>query len=179
MRLASVDSLCELASKETTGEFAKLSMDYLVDMLNDEIEEVRLNAVNSCKKLAFRVPVLLEDQLENVLTSCLPDARSDIRHSTHGLLANCRLLSRNCLDRTILELLKSMSKYPEDQQSIFQAFRDLGQHHPHFVSALTPKLLSVHPYFDTCETDVSDPAYAAKLIMILNAAKERFKICFE
>jgi hypothetical protein len=69
-----------LAAKETTGDFAKQSMDYMVDMLNDEIEGVRLNAINNCVRLASRVPVLLEDQNENVLTSCLPDSRREIRY---------------------------------------------------------------------------------------------------
>ena len=148
-------------------------MDYLVDMLNDEIEEVRLNAVTSCKKLASKVPVLLEDQLENVLTSCLPDARADIRFSTHGLLAACRLLSRNCLERTIRELLKSLEKYPDDRNSIFEAFRDLGSHHPHFVSALTPKLLEVHPFFDTKETDISGKGYNT-ICLVLGGHRVQF-----
>ena len=52
--MASIYSLSELASKESSGHFAKISMDYLVDMLNDEIEEVRLQAVNSCCKLASK-----------------------------------------------------------------------------------------------------------------------------
>ena len=104
-----------------------MSIDYLVDMLNDEIEEVRLQAINCCCRLAPLVPVLLEDQLENVLTSCLPDARQDIRSATHRLLAECALLSRQCLDVTILELLKSLEKYPSDQYSIYKAFRDLGK----------------------------------------------------
>jgi HEAT repeat protein len=80
VRVAALDALCTLAAKETTGDFAKQSMDYMVDMLNDEIEGVRLNAINNCVRLASRVPVLLEDQNENVLTSCLPDSRREIRY---------------------------------------------------------------------------------------------------
>ena len=46
----------------------------------------------------------------------------------------------------------------------------LGKNHPNFVAALTPKLLDLHPFFDTREIDISDANYAAKMIMILNAA---------
>ena len=67
VRVASIHSLAELAFKEKSGNFAKVAMDYLVDMLNDEIENVRLQAINSCCKLASVVSVLLEDQLGNVL----------------------------------------------------------------------------------------------------------------
>ena len=171
VRVASIHSLAELAHKEKSGNFAKVAMDYLVDMLNDEIENVRLQAINSCCKLASRVPVLLEDQLENVLKGCLPDARQDIRLSTHRLLASCSLLSRDSLMTTIEELLKSLQKYPADQYSIYTAFRDLGKNHPNFVAALTPKLLELHPFFDTQEIDISDTEHAAKMILILNASK--------
>ena len=163
--------MAELAHKEKSGNFAKVAMDYLVDMLNDEIENVRLQAINSCCKLASVVPVLLEDQLENVLKGCLPDARQDIRLSTHRLLASCSLLSRDSLMTTIEELLKSLQKYPADQYSIYTAFRDLGKNHPNFVAALTPKLLELHPFFDTQEIDISDTEHAAKMILILNASK--------
>ena len=171
VRVASIHSLAELAHKEKSGNFAKVAMDYLVDMLNDEIENVRLQAINSCCKLASVVPVLLEDQLENVLKGCLPDARQDIRLSTHRLLASCSLLSRDSLMTTIEELLKSLQKYPADQYSIYTAFRDLGKNHPNFVAALTPKLLELHPFFDTQEIDISDTEHAAKMILILNASK--------
>ena len=171
VRVASIHSLAELAHKEKSGNFAKVAMDYLVDMLNDEIENVRLQAINSCCKLASVVPVLLEDQLENVLKGCLPDARQDIRLSTHRLLASCSLLSRDSLMTTIEELLKSLQKYPADQYSIYTAFRDLGKNHPNFVAALTPKLLELHPFFDTQEIDISDTEHAAKMVLILNASK--------
>lgn len=88
------------------------------------------------------------------------------------MLSCCRLLSKKCLNRTVEELIRSLIKFPDDQSSIYEAFRDLGKHHPHFTAALTPELLNVHPFFDTCETDISDASYAAKLILILNAASD-------
>ena len=64
VRNASIDSLCELASH--SPGFAKLSQDFLVDMFNDEIESVRLNAINSLRKIAHHF-LLREDQLEIML----------------------------------------------------------------------------------------------------------------
>ncbi|CAG5112796.1 Oidioi.mRNA.OKI2018_I69.chr2.g6972.t1.cds [Oikopleura dioica] len=107
VRVASLNSLCTLAAKESTGDFAKQSMDYMVDMLNDELEIVRLNAINNCVKLASRVPVLLEDQNVNnfypSITVLLPSS------------------VQKCLNRTVEELIRSLQKFPEDQSSIYEA----------------------------------------------------------
>ena len=35
---------------------------------------------------------------------------------------------------------------------------NLGQHHPSLVVAMTPDLLSLHPYFESVEPDLDDPA---------------------
>lgn len=43
VRLASLDALCNLAIK--LASFASQSLDFVVDMFNDEIEEVRLKVL--------------------------------------------------------------------------------------------------------------------------------------
>ena len=65
VRNAAVDSLCELATHSPT--FAKLSQDFLVDMFNDEIESVRLNAINSLRRICGHF-LLREDQLDVMLS---------------------------------------------------------------------------------------------------------------
>lgn len=46
--------------------FAVLSQDSIIDMVNDEIESVRLNAINSLRKLSKHL-VLRDDQLDIIL----------------------------------------------------------------------------------------------------------------
>ena len=75
VRSAAVDSLCELADQHPV--FARLSLDFLVDMFNDEIESVRLNAIHSLRKISRHV-VLREDQLETIL-GVLEDYSGEIR----------------------------------------------------------------------------------------------------
>jgi integrator complex subunit 4 len=64
VRNAALDSLCELAVQ--SPRFALLTQDSVIDMVNDEIESVRLNAINSLRKLS-RYLSLRDDQLDIVL----------------------------------------------------------------------------------------------------------------
>ena len=64
VRNSSIDSVCELAL--VSKEFANQCQDFLFDMFNDEIDSVRLNAINSLRKIS-RFVVVREDQLEIVL----------------------------------------------------------------------------------------------------------------
>jgi len=56
--------LCQLAL--VSPQFAILSLDFLVDMFNDEIEEVRLKAIECITKISKFI-ILREDQLEIML----------------------------------------------------------------------------------------------------------------
>ena len=64
VRNASVNSLCSLS--QINSQFAQMSLDFLVDMFNDEIEDVRLKAIDSLTKIS-KYTVLREDQLETIL----------------------------------------------------------------------------------------------------------------
>lgn len=64
VRSAALDSLCQLAL--SNPRFATLSLDFLVDMYNDEIEEVRLKAIDCMTKISQLI-ILREDQLEIIL----------------------------------------------------------------------------------------------------------------
>ncbi|CAF88389.1 unnamed protein product, partial [Tetraodon nigroviridis] len=46
-----------------------------------------------------------------------------------------------------------------------------GSRHPTLVVPLVPELLNTHPYFDTPEPDMDDPAYMAVLVLVFNAAR--------
>jgi len=61
-----VDSLCTLSMAR--GDFAELALDFLVDMFNDEIEAVRLKAIDGLTKVSRQI-VLWEDQLETILAA--------------------------------------------------------------------------------------------------------------
>ena len=66
VRSAAIDSICELSTH--SPNFAKLSQDFIIDMFNDEIESIRLNAIESVRKISQHL-LLREDQLDIILAA--------------------------------------------------------------------------------------------------------------
>lgn len=165
VRTAAVNSLCELAYQH--APFAILSLDFLADMMNDEIESVRVNAINSLRKISQHIQ-LREDQLETLL-GVLEDFSGDTREAVRKLLCHCVLSTRASLHAAIHALLGNLNKYPQDKASIWRCAKFLGEKHQHLASSLVPELLSTHPFFATPEPSIDDPAYVAILILVFNA----------
>ncbi|SPP78108.1 integrator complex subunit 4 [Drosophila guanche] len=172
VRTAAVSSMCKLALSRS--DFALTSLDFLVDMFNDEIEDVRLKAIYSLTAIARHI-VLREDQLETMLSS-LEDYSVDVREGLHLMLGACRVSTQTCLLMVVQKLLDVLAKYPQDRHSTYACMRKIGQKHPHLVMAVAVHLLYVHPFFETPERDVEDPTYLCVLILVFNAAEHLMPI---
>lgn len=167
VRIAAVEALCKLA--RSSASFAEKCLDFLVDMFNDEIEEVRLESIHVLREISTHI-TLREDQLDTVL-AVLEDSSRDIREALHELICYTNVSTKECIQLALLELLKNLNKYPTDRNSVWKCLKFLGSRHPTLVLPLVPELLSTHPYFDTPEPDMDDPAYIAVLVLVFNAAK--------
>ncbi|RUO97226.1 armadillo-type protein [Jimgerdemannia flammicorona] len=113
VRNASIDSICELCMYN--DQFTTKAIDFLVvphlcvtaplsDMFNDEIDHVRVNAINSLRKIGSRTTLIFDaDQLEIAL-GALEDADRNARESTHELLRHVSRLDflymKSCEDKT-------------------------------------------------------------------------------
>ncbi|GAB1608958.1 integrator complex subunit 4-like [Argonauta hians] len=166
VRNAALDSLCELSVNSQT--FARLSQDCIIDMFNDEIESVRLNAINSIRKISAHLE-LREDQLDIIL-GALQDFSVTIRESLREMLGNMKLATSSCLNNCVMELLDNLKRYPQDRLSIWRCMKKLGENVPNLTLSLTPDLLCIQPYFTTPEPDIEDPAYLSILVLVFNAA---------
>lgn len=167
VRSASVDALCNLALHHP--EFAVLSLDFLVDMFNDEIEAVRIKAIDCLTSMSRHI-LLREHQLETVL-GALEDFSIDVREGLHRMLAACHLSTKDCLQMCVEKLLENLKKYPQDKKSTWKCVKEIGSKHSEITLPLVPQLLSIHPFFDTPEPDVEDPHYITLLILVFNAAR--------
>ncbi|XP_014245422.1 integrator complex subunit 4 [Cimex lectularius] len=167
VRTASVRALCNLALDHP--DFALVSLDFLVDMFNDEIEAVRIEAIDSLTRMSRHI-VLREHQLETIL-GALEDYSIDVREGLHRMLAACFLSTKSCLEMCVEHLLENLKKYPQDKQSTWQCVKEIGSKHSDLTLLLVPQLLAIHPFFDTPEPDVEDPHYITLLILVFNAAQ--------
>lgn len=166
VRTTALTSICKLARKNSF--FANQCLDFLVDMFNDEIEDVRLKAIQVLQDIAHHIK-LRPDQLDEILHA-LKDSWLDIRESLHTLLATCKLSTTSCVTAAVDALLDNLRRYPQDKRSIHRCLKHVGINHPELVLALVPQLLLIHPYFDGVEPSVQDGEYICKLILVLNAA---------
>lgn len=166
VRMASVNSLCELAL--TNPPFAELSLDFLVDMFNDEIESVRLQAITAITKISRHI-ILREDQIEVMLGS-LEDYSVEVREGLHQMLGACKVSTRACLTMVVKKILDVLSKYPQDKLSAYGCLQRVGFKHPELCMSLTPQLIQDHPFFDSAEKDVEDPT--CKSYCVRNLCKQ-------
>ena len=104
------------------------------------------------------------------MLSSLEDFSVEVREGLHLMLGACRVSTQACLLMVVQKLLDVLSKYPQDKLSAFGCMRKVGQKHPNLCLAVTSHLLQDHPFFDSAERDVEDPAYLCILILLFNAA---------
>lgn len=74
------------------------------------------------------------------------------------MLGVCRVSTQNCLLMVVQKVLDVLSKYPQDKFSAFGCMQRIGAMHPEICMSLVTQLLQDHPFFDSAEKDVEDPA---------------------
>lgn len=161
VRMAALESLCTLA--QAFPSFAHKCLDFLVDMFNDEIQEIRLKAIQCLTKISRNGIILREDQIDIVL-ALLEDFSIDIREELHLMLGNCRLSSKTALGSTINNLLSNLKKYPSDRDSVWRCFQKLGQNNVNLTLAMVTELLAIHPFLKLTEKSLDNPECKTSLI---------------
>eukprot|EP00053_Salpingoeca_punica_P010852 m.97070 g.97070 ORF g.97070 m.97070 type:complete len:889 (-) comp15509_c0_seq2:164-2830(-) len=166
VRKAAIDSICELGMR--SEEMASSAVDFLVDMFNDEIDLVRIDAVGSLRKLSPFL-VFREEHLD-VMLGILDDASSAIRSGVHLLFGGCRLANYTCLQAVVFALVQNLNRYPQDRLSIWRCMMNMGRNHASFAEFLIEGLLRIDVHFAQVEPSVDDVVYVAVIALVAGAA---------
>lgn len=153
VRMATLESLCLLA--QLFPSFANQSLDFLVDMFNDEIEDIRLKAIQCLGLISIENIALREDQVDIILP-VLEDFSIEIREALYEMLGNCKLQTKIALRSSIESLVENLKRYPQDKIYVWKCFQGLGANHPAMTLPLVTELLGIHPFLDLPETSLED-----------------------
>ncbi|KAI9255512.1 armadillo-type protein [Sporodiniella umbellata] len=174
VRYASIDSICELCMYNE--ELTKKAVENLVDMFNDEIDKIRVNAIQSLRKIGTRSLVQLDEEQLEIAVGAFEDSDPVARHASHDLLTVVRLTQKNTL-ATLLEALEAnMKRYPQDILSIYRSLGKIGKRHDDYMEDLTPSLLKLDKRYLPREANVDDLMYTAYVILIANACVSNHKL---
>ncbi|CAH8540026.1 unnamed protein product [Schistosoma turkestanicum] len=165
IRCTTLATLTHIASLNT--RFALNCQDLLVDMLTDDIQDVRLAAVRALSVVGDKVPVKSEQVA--IITSALAEGSGRIRRRLHHLLSQCRLASAPCLISLLDGLLQNLRRYPEDRDNLWRCAASVGKNHPIFVEMCLSSLLRTHSWLNGPEPIKEDPAYLTVLLLVFNA----------
>ena len=106
VRSASIDSLTALSIKHP--KLASQALDFLVDMFNDEIEAVRLKAIEALTLIADHIS-LQAHQLETILWA-LDDFSIIVREKLHEMLQASSISTKDGLQNVVNKLLENLKR---------------------------------------------------------------------
>ncbi|KAF9904274.1 Integrator complex subunit 4 [Linnemannia zychae] len=168
VRNAAINSICELCLHNP--EFAVLALDYLVDMFMDEIDYVRLNALQSLCKIGNRGPIVFDTEQLQIALGVLEDADRDVREAAHRMLEVVTMATQDGMTSFLESIETNMRRFPEDQLSIYKCLRAVGRHHGVFIEQMLTSMLQLDPTYLAQEKDVKEATYCGHLVLLFNAA---------
>ncbi|KAF9120102.1 Integrator complex subunit 4 [Mortierella sp. 14UC] len=168
VRNAAINSICELCLHNP--EFAVLALDYLVDMFMDEIDYVRLNALQSLSKIGNRGPIVFDTEQLQIALGVLEDADRDVREAAHRMLEVVTMATQDGMTSFLESIETNMRRFPEDQLSIYKCLRAVGRHHGVFIEQMLTSMLQLDPTYLAQEKDVKETTYCGHLVLLFNAA---------
>ncbi|KAI8056522.1 armadillo-type protein [Gilbertella persicaria] len=174
VRNASIDSICELCMYNE--QLTKRATEFLVDMFNDDIDKIRLNAIQSLRKIGTRSPIEFDEEQLEIAVGALEDSDPIARQATHDLFTVVRMTVQISLTTLLDALEANMKRYPMDILSIYRCLADVGKKHEDYVEVLVPNLLKLDKRYLAREANTEDNMYTAYVILIVNACVSNVKI---
>ena len=153
------------------GEIRSKCLTFLIDMLNDEIDQVRIGALHGIKNFN-KVLTLNDYEVETVLFN-LNEDNPGLREEIYHFFGDTSVLSGALFTKILDKLFQNLIKFEHqgDTEKIFCLVKKLGRSHSKLVGSIYLKTLNIDKRFLAKEPDWTDTVYVAKMILIYAAAE--------
>lgn len=166
VRMAAIASISELS--EQVDQFSKLAIDFVIEMFNDDIDAVRIFAIEAVSKIGAFID-FNEDQI-HIALSLLDDGSFDIRQSVRDFLSKVTLASSTCLQAAFVASHTCLKKYPQDEMQTLYSLKELGRNHPHLTILIVEELLHLEKYILKPKMVIDDIYFISTLILLCNGS---------
>jgi hypothetical protein len=161
-----------LTGINTMSFFAKQSssirpavMRFLIDMLNDEIDEVRIGALKGIA-VFNQIMKLTDAEVDTVLFN-LSEDNTKLRAQIYKFFGEIIIEDRKVLLQLIERVVKNLNVFvAQDQHLIFKLMQKIGYNHSGDIIKIYHKILNVDKKYLTQEPNWNDTTYVAKMIAI-------------
>ena len=151
----------------------------LIDMLNDEINEVRIAALHGIQR--FNKVLTLNDYEVEIVLFNLNEDNPRLREEIYLFFGETTVSQGALFTKILDKLFSNLVKFEhqEDTFKIFSLVQKLGKSHSKLVSSIYLKTLQIDKRYLAKEPDQTDIVYVAKMILIYAAAEQMPRILEE
>ena len=154
-------------------------LNFLIDMLNDEINEVRIAALHGIQR--FNKVLTLNDYEVEIVLFNLNEDNPRLREEIYLFFGETTVSQGALFTKILNKLFDNLQKFEhqEDTEKIFSLVQKLGKSHSKLVSSIYLKTLNIDKRYLAKEPDQTDIVYVAKMILIYAAAEQMPRILEE
>lgn len=165
IRLKTIEALKHYSAKSESIQ--EKSQNILLNMLNDEIDEVRIASLQ-CMSV-FNKTLILDKNTVNIVLFNLKEHNSELRHSIYSFFGQIQVDDWQTFNLLMNHLLLNIAKFKMDKMGIFHTFKRLGHNHSKIVDQNLDKILGHDLAFRKEEPIWDDVKHTAKMIMICSS----------
>ncbi|WOL01941.1 protein SIEL isoform X3 [Canna indica] len=150
-------------------QFSCKATNLLMDMLNDDVESVRLQTLQTLFHMATHDRLTMQDKHMQMFLGLLADISASVRHSARKLLQLVKLPDLVTCRETVDCLIRNLERFPEEEEDIFFALSCVGKNHKKFSAKLANEFAKEIDVF--CGELILDSlGVAAKLVLFISSS---------
>ncbi|KAF5747646.1 integrator complex subunit 4 isoform X1 [Tripterygium wilfordii] len=156
--------------------FASEALNLLMDILNDDSVDVRIEALQTMLHMATCEHLKVQEMHMHMFLGNLVDNSTSIRSTTRKILRLVKLPNYELFKLSVDGLLENLEKYPQDEADVFSVLFYMGQSHGNFVVCIINEIIEeIEPVSDGYDSVRA----AAFLVLAISAPLSNEKYLYD